>query len=41
MTTEVLLKETEVRSVPIPEDRPAAARRAVTALFFVNGTLRS
>lgn len=36
---EVLLEEAEARPVPILEDRPAAARRAVTALFFVNGAL--
>ena len=36
---EALLKEREARPVQVPEERPVAARRAVTALFFVNGTL--
>lgn len=36
---EALLEEVEARPVQVPEERPAAARRAVTALFFVNGML--
>jgi hypothetical protein len=36
---EALLKEREARPVQVLEERPVAARRAVTALFFVNGTL--
>ena len=35
------LLEVEARRVQILEERPAAARRAVTALFFVNRFLRS
>jgi hypothetical protein len=33
------LLEVEARRVQILEERPEAARRAVTALFFVNGML--
>jgi hypothetical protein len=33
------LLEVEARRVQILEERPVAARRAVTALFFANGTL--
>ena len=36
---EALLKEREARPVQVLEERPVAVRRAVTALFFVNGTL--
>jgi hypothetical protein len=33
---EALSKEPEARPVQVLEERPVAARRAVTALFFVN-----
>jgi MFS family permease len=36
---EVLVREAEARPVRIREENPAAARRAVTALFFVNAAL--
>lgn len=35
----VLIKETELGPSPILEGRPAAARRAVTSLFFANGAI--
>lgn len=34
-----LLEEVEAKPVQVLEGHPVAARRAVTALFFVNGTL--
>jgi predicted MFS family arabinose efflux permease len=34
-----LLEEVEAKPVQVLEERPVAARRAVTVLFFVNGTL--
>jgi hypothetical protein len=36
---EVLLEKAVPRLVHVLEERPTAARRAVTTLFFVNGAL--